>query len=195
MMREIGKLLAPLQRRVRLMVSRGVLSLVDDAPRVQKVQVKLLAGEVRDGLERVQQYGFSSVPAAGSEAVVLFVSGNRDHGIVIGTENRAQRRTGLKEGEVALYTGADSNGGHRILLTQDRGVEIHGQDGLIKVKTLRIEAEEAVMIYAPAITLEADTVTVRADVSIEGDLSVDGDISASGSIVDEAGNSNHHTHP
>jgi phage gp45-like len=85
------------------------------------VQVKLLAGEVRDGLERVQQYGFSSVPPVGSEAVVIFVGGNRGHGVVIGTEARGQRHAGQAAGTVAVYDGA----GHVIVLTPS-GIQIDG---------------------------------------------------------------------
>ena len=178
MIQALAKALGPLHRRVRLMVSRGILSLIDDAAGVQKVQVKLLAGEVRDGLERVQRYGFTSVPPVGSEAVVLFISGNRDHGVVIGEESRGDRLRNLKAGESALYTGEDGDGGHRIVLTQKRGIEIHGKDGVMKVKTITIEADDSVLIRTKAATIEVDTLTIKGKVSIEGDLDVSGKVAA-----------------
>jgi phage gp45-like len=144
----IQKMLAPLHRRVRLMVSRGVLSLVDDAAGVQQVQVKLFAGEVRDGLERVQQYGFSSVPPVGSEAVVLFVGGSRDHGVVIGTESRGQRAGGQAAGVVTVYDGA----GHKIVFTAG-GIEIHGGGHNL-------------------------TITGAPKVSVNGDIEATGDVKA-----------------
>lgn len=153
----IQKMLAPLHRRVRLMVSRGTLSLVDDAPGVQKAQVKLLAGEVRDGLERVQQYGFSSVPPVGAEAVVLFVGGSRDHGVVIGTESRGQRVGGQEAGVVTVYDGA----GHKIVLTPN-GIEIHGG------------GHNLVITGAPKVTVDGD-------IELTGDVKADGDVKA-GSI-------------
>ena len=98
------KLSAPLRRRVRLMVSRAVLAApVNDAGGIQVVQVKLLEGEVRDGVERMQNYGFTGVPLAGAEGVMVCVGGDRDHGIVIAMDDRRYRIKGMQPGEVALY--------------------------------------------------------------------------------------------
>ena len=124
MSREIAKMLAPLSRRLRLMASRAVLSLISDATGMQIVQVKLLNGEVRDGIERVQNYGFTSVPLPGAEAIFLSLGGDRDHGIVITADDRRYRIKGLQGGEVAIYTDEDKAAGeHRILFK--RGKEIH----------------------------------------------------------------------
>lgn len=122
MMRAMQRVTAPIIRRVRLMVARGVVSLVNDALKVQGVQVQLLAGEVRD-MERLQNYGFTSHPHTGAEACAAFVGGNRDHGIVLAVDDRRYRLQGLARGEVALYTDEDQSGGHRIHLK--RGNEIH----------------------------------------------------------------------
>lgn len=99
----IDKLMAPLRRRVRLMVSRCVLSALSDANGIQGSKVKLLSDEVRDGVERMQNYGYTSVPLPGAEGVMVCVSGNRDHGIVIVMDDRRYRLKGLQAGEVALY--------------------------------------------------------------------------------------------
>lgn len=124
MSREIAKMLAPLSRRLRLMASRAVLSLISDATGMQIVQVKLLNGEVRDGIERVQNYGFTSVPLPGAEAIFLSLGGDRDHGIVITADDRRYRIKGLQGGEVAIYTDEDKAAAdHRILFK--RGKEIH----------------------------------------------------------------------
>ncbi|MCG3177414.1 MAG: hypothetical protein MOGMAGMI_02388 [Candidatus Omnitrophica bacterium] len=124
MSREFAKLLAPLSRRLRLMASRAVLSLISDATGMQIVQVKLLNGEVRDGIERVQNYGFTSVPLPGAEAIFLSLGGDRDHGIVITADDRRYRIKGLQGGEVAIYTDEDKAGAdHRIHFK--RGKEIH----------------------------------------------------------------------
>jgi len=120
MSREFAKLLAPLSRRLRLMASRAVLSLVSDATGMQIVQVKLLNGEVRDGIERVQNYGFTSVPHAGAEAIFLSLGGDRDHGIVITADDRRYRINGLQGGEVAIYT----DEGDKIVLKRGNVIEI-----------------------------------------------------------------------
>ncbi len=99
----LNKLMQPIQRRVRLMISRALLTLVNDGAGIQVVQVKLLAGEVRDSVERMQNYGFTSVPHGGAEGVMACVSGDRDHGIVIVMDDRRHRPTGLEKGESAQY--------------------------------------------------------------------------------------------
>ncbi|WP_052494007.1 phage baseplate assembly protein V [Nitrosospira sp. NpAV] len=118
-MRTINKMIAPLARRVRLMVGRGVLSLVNDGLKMQGVQVQLLAGEVRD-LERFQDYGFTSVPHGGAEVAAVFIDGNRDHGIAIRVDDRRYRLKGLQPGEVAIYT----DQGDKIVMQRGGVIEV-----------------------------------------------------------------------
>lgn len=120
-------------QRVRLMVARAVVGAASDAPMMQTTQVHLCTGEVKDGVERFQQYGFTSVPHAGAEGVCLFVGGNRDHGVLIAVDDRRYRLKGLADGEVALYTDEDQGGGHRIVLRRDRKIEISAKQIEIKV--------------------------------------------------------------
>lgn len=119
MMRAVQKITAPLSRRVRLMVARGVISLVNDALGMQVVQVQLLSGEVRN-MERFQNYGFTANPHEGAECCPVFVGGNRDHGIVIAVDDRRYRLKGLAKGEVALYT----DEGDKIVLKRGRVIEM-----------------------------------------------------------------------
>jgi phage gp45-like len=67
--RQIAQQFGLLSRRVALLVGRGILRMVDDAPGCQRVQSEFFAGEVRDAMERVQDYGFTSVPQAGHETL------------------------------------------------------------------------------------------------------------------------------
>jgi phage baseplate assembly protein V len=104
MERMIAAMLAPLRRRVLLMVGRAILTAVNDATKSQTVQVATLADSVRDDVERYQDYGITSVPLKGAEGVIVLVGGSSAHGIVIATEDRRYRPTGLNAGDVALYT-------------------------------------------------------------------------------------------
>lgn len=99
----IEKLTEDMRNRVRLMVGRAVLSVISDGTAIQTAQARLLADEVQDDVERVQEYGFTSVPKPGAEAVIAFVGGNRDHGLIIAVDDRRYRLKGLASGEVALY--------------------------------------------------------------------------------------------
>lgn len=96
-------LTAPLRRRVMLLVGRAIVRLSNDAGGLQTCQLGLLAHETREGVERLQEYGFTSRPHDGAEAVAVFVGGNRDHGLVIAIDDRRYRLRELEQGEVALY--------------------------------------------------------------------------------------------
>lgn len=96
---DIKKIVAPLQRRIMLMVGRGIIK----ASKGQKLQVELFEGEIRDDIDKVQQFGFASQPRPGAEAVLVFVGGNRDHGVAIGT-NDTRGRPSLEPGEAAMWT-------------------------------------------------------------------------------------------
>lgn len=102
----ISKMLGPLRTLVRNMVSRALVTSVDDSQKMQVVQIQLCDGEYSEirTAERVQNYGFTGVPQNDAEAAVMFVGGRRDHGLVIAIDDRRYRITGLQNGEVAMYT-------------------------------------------------------------------------------------------
>ena len=110
-----------LRRRVYLMIGRAVLTAVNDATPLQTVQVEALPGEIIDGAERFQIYGFSSHPRKGADALVLAVGGVRQHPVVLIDDRR--HRMKLAESEVALYRG-DPN--QYIKLKADGSIEIKG---------------------------------------------------------------------
>jgi phage baseplate assembly protein V len=117
----LGKLVRPLGQRVRLMVTRAVVELVNDAATMQAVQVSLRADELRDGVERFQNYGFSSVPAPGAEGVALAVGGDSGHCVLVAVDDRRYRITDMAEGEVCLYT---LGNGRRLYLKEDGQVHL-----------------------------------------------------------------------
>lgn len=120
MSREMLKAIAPLARRIRLMAARAILTLIDDATKMQGLQVKLLDGEVCNNVDRVQNYGFTSVPLPGAEGIYLALGGSRDHGVVIVADDRRYRIKGLQGGEVAIYT----DEGDKIVLKRGNVIEI-----------------------------------------------------------------------
>lgn len=132
-MSPFSRMLAPLARRVRLMVARGVVAAVNDALKLQGVQLQLLADETSGDLERFQQYGFTSVPLPGAEAVVVCVGGSRSHGLVIAVDDRRYRLKGLAAGEAALYT--------------DEGDKIHLKRG----GTIEVIAATKVAVASPLV--------------------------------------------
>lgn len=117
-------MLRPLATRIANTVARAVVDLVDDGSDLQELQLIVLDGEVVSDAERFQDYGFTSVPIEGAEAVVLFPNGDRAHPLVVAVDDRRVRPIDLQASEVALY----SQNGQRVLLKADGSVEITGTE-------------------------------------------------------------------
>lgn len=167
----LRRILEPLSRRLSLLVSRGTVKASDDARKLQELQVGLLAHEIQGGLERFQPYGLTSRPFPGAEAVVVFLGGSRDHGLVIAVDDRRYRLQPLAEGEVALY---DDQGSY------------------VKLK----RAGEIEVVASSKITLQATTVRVNGSLEATGDISDRLGGGGGGSSMEEIRNLyNVHTHP
>lgn len=160
-MKGIDRLLRPLRRGLAQMVTRAVVTLVNDAAKMQTLQLSLLADETLDGAEHWQQYGFTAVPHAGAEALVVSVGGHRAHSVVIACGDRRYRLTGMQGGEVAIYTDEED----KIHLKRGRVIDI-------ETHTLNIKAATAVNFDTPLITstgrIESDGDQVAAGISQVG---------------------------
>ena len=162
--REFERLSRPLRRRVMLMVGRAVLAVVDDGRRMQAVQVEGLAGEILDGAERMQNYGFTSHPHPGAEALLLAVGGMRQHPIVAAVDDRRHRPTGLAEGEVCLYTSEDAaDNPHRVLLKTGRKAHV------LAAGEIRLECGSTVVAITPSgVTVTGPFTANHADSQVGG---------------------------
>lgn len=127
--RVFARLVAPLARRVRIMVGRCVLEAVDDSKKMQTVKVQVLEGMVREDVEHFQPGGLSHVTPKDAEALFLAVGGSSDHGIAIMASDRTKRPTGMAEGETKVY----SHHGSHIYFKSDGSVEIVPGDGEVHV--------------------------------------------------------------
>lgn len=144
-------MLRPLERQVSLLVRRAIIKAVKDSA-IQTAQVTIFKDDLGDKVERFQEYGFSSVPLPGAEAIVAFMGGDRSNGVIIAVEDRRYRVNGLAGGEVALFT--------------DEGDMIHFKRGNvidIKTNTLNVIAENEVNIETQNATVTADNVDVSAE--------------------------------
>jgi phage baseplate assembly protein V len=129
------------------MISRAVLSAISDSGGVQLVQVKLLEAEVRDGVERFQNYAFTSVPLTGAEGIMACVSGNRDHGVILAMDDSRYRVRDLQPGEAAMYTHRDKElHKHRIIFKDDGSIEVLAKNITVKAtETARVEGDNVVI--------------------------------------------------
>lgn len=94
----------PLRDRVYIMIGRAIITAVDDSKMFQELQLSALAGETLGKVQRFQNFGFTSNPPLGTEAIISSLGGNRDNTIVIATDNRNIRIKNLESGETAIYT-------------------------------------------------------------------------------------------
>lgn len=125
---------------LKSMVVRGSVVLANAASKMQSLQMRLTADEVKDDLEHFEPYGFTSNPHEGAEGIVAFVGGDRSHGIVLVVADRRFRFQELKPGEVAIST--------------DEGDKVHFKRGRvieIETVTLKVKATEGVDFDTPII--------------------------------------------
>lgn len=162
--RLVTRLTAPLARRVRLLARRAVVRLVYDDPKLQELQLAIFSGEIRDRVERWQDYGYSSHPLPGAEAIVLALGGNTDHCAVIKVDDRRYRLTGLAEGEVAMYDDL----GKAIHFKRDGSIHIYGAGQLL------VEAATKVTLTTPLL-------------EVSGNITSGGNITATGDVADAGG--------
>lgn len=148
--------LRDLGSRVRMMFARGVLRAVNDTGPRQQVQVELLKDELRDGLEHMQNYGFTSHPQGG-DCAVAFNGGNREQGIVLVIDDR-RYRIPLLAGEVAMF--------------DDLGNKIELLREMVKVTAVQ------------HVEVEAPTIKLIGDLEVIGNITTTGTITNNGKRVD-----------
>lgn len=154
--RGMSSMLDPLKRRVAMMAARAVVRLVSDDASRQQLQAEILDGELRDDVERVQNYGFTSNPHVGADAIVLCLGGSREQAVAIVVDDRRYRLK-LQAGEVALYDDL----GNSVQLLRDM------------VKVVAVQHLEAT----------APTTRIVSDVTIDGTLTVNGDFATTGAFT------------
>ena len=151
MVRAFAKLVAPLKRRVMLMVGRAVVAAIDDTVKLQTLQLTALAGETLDGVEHFLPYGFTHHPHPGAEAAAVFLSGNRNHGIVVAVADRRYRLYPLAEGEVAIH--------------DDLGQKVHLKRNGIVAEGLNIYLKSAGVVR-----IEGDGVEIHGATYVQTDV-------------------------
>jgi len=158
----LQRVLRPLVQRMQLMIGRAVVLLVNDGTKLQGLQVSLLADEVRGDVERFQDYGFTSHPHPGAEAVAACVAGSRDHVLVIAVDDRRYRLAGLAQGEVAIYT----DEGDKIVLKRGGTIEVTA---------------------ATKVRLVAPVVECSGNLTVAGSITSGASITAAANVADQGG--------
>ncbi|HHC6515878.1 TPA: phage baseplate assembly protein V [Vibrio parahaemolyticus] len=162
--RYVDKALAPIRRRVVGMVSRALVTGVIEDLQRQNLQVKIHSDESCDNIERFQNYGFSSHPTQGTEAILAALGGNVGNLVALAVEDKKVRPQG-EVGDVFLY----HLEGHNIRLTKDGKIIVTATDVIF-------EAANSLTIISPE-TL------IQGPLHVTGGISTDLGIFATGGIT------------
>lgn len=160
---QLKRAIEPLGRRLRSMLMRATVSGVDDTGDLQQLQVTRLEGETWDECERVGEYGFTSSPPIGAEAIVIQIGGNSDHMVILGVDDLSRPHP-LDSGQTVLYDGANS----RVFLDAAGNVVI--------------TASGRVQIAASTLLVQANSTRFMGDVQIDGDLTVGRNVQIGGTL-------------
>lgn len=164
----LNRWILPLKIKIMGLVRFGNVNSFDDTGTFQSAQVETMRDVVKDNVPRIQNYGFSSNPQPGSEAIVVNVGADQSGSVIIACENRQYRFKGLNSGEVVMYT--------------DEGDKIHFQRGRIidiETGTLTINATTAVNITSPKVSISKD-VSIGGNSTIAGNESIGGNVAITG---------------
>lgn len=127
--------------RLKSTLARGIIHLVQDEGGRQFCQVTVLSGEVKNRVERIQSFGFSSVPPSGTAAIIAFMGADRGKPVIIGDNDPAARFNGQAPGESAQYDAFDQH----IVMRQDGSIEIQTGGNLIIKSAEKIRMETALL--------------------------------------------------
>lgn len=92
-----------MHKKILSLIARVVVGSVSSTQKCQQIDVSLIAGDQKTGIEHLEPYGFTSRANAGAEAILLFPDGDRSHAVAVAVADRRYRIKGLATGEVAIY--------------------------------------------------------------------------------------------
>lgn len=117
--RALRDTIAPLGRKLRRLIKRSLLRRVSYNGQMRLLQILGEGGQVLDGIEHLEPFGFTSHPLSGAEPIALALNGNGSHTIVI-LVNDQRYRLVLEEGEAAIY----NHHGDKVHIKKDRSISV-----------------------------------------------------------------------
>jgi len=137
------ELINKLKNRIFMLVAEGIMqSVTSTQGQHLKAKLSLLADEVKEDYDILQDYGFSSIIPKNSSVVALCIGGSRDNGIVIASDSK-QYKPSLADGEVAIYT----KFGQKIHLDSNGDVNIFCDDTIASFKVLNRQCLQISSVY------------------------------------------------
>lgn len=143
-----------LYRALKMVTGIGKVTGMADDGLTQSLQIQT-ALDVMD-VRRLAEFGFTSAPPSGSDVLVVSLGGDRSSSVVISTNHKKSRLTGLNSGETAIY----NIDGMFVKLTAS-GVEVEAQGKDVTVTnatTVTINAADGVVMNTPMLQVSGDIV-------------------------------------
>lgn len=98
--RALQRLMSSVLARIRRVCMGAIIRRVDDSGNLQKMQIESLGHSVYDNVEKFEQFGFTSNPPAGLDAVIIERCGKY---IIVAIGDRKYRIKNLESGDTAIY--------------------------------------------------------------------------------------------
>lgn len=162
--RYVDKVVMPLRRRVYSMLGRALVTGVIEGLQRQNLQLRIENDESADNIERFQNYGMTSYPPIGSEAIVMALKGSLDQRVAIAVEKKDLRPKG-EPNDVFVYHAE----GHQIRLTSN------GQ--------IIVTATDVILEAASSFTIISPETLIQGPLHVTGGISTDLGIFATGGIT------------
>lgn len=144
-------------QRILHIVGRGRITTGNDSGAVQSQQVQLGLDEIKDNIPRLAEFGLTSMPPVGSDAVLVFIGGDRSNGAIIATGHQASRPKNLAPGETMLY----SQDGKSIYITAAGGIVVEAKGQAVTVSNatvVTINAATKVRMVTPLLEVTGDII-------------------------------------
>lgn len=163
LLRALSAFIAPLNRRIQVLLQRSVVVRTSYDQKVRLLQIKKPAGVALSDIEHLEPFGFTSHAPKGAECIALAFGGNGSHtvGLLIGDR---RYRLVIEEGEAAIYNQA----GDYLKFKKD--------------STAELKAATKVIIDSPAVEVTG-TLKVAKAVTFEKTLKVAGMSTLTGDAV------------
>lgn len=191
------------------MIKVGKVVAVDEKTARVRVELSDCGGVVTWWLQiavpKAQDDKFYWIPDIGEQVLCAFLEHGLEQGFVIGAlynekdsppvQNKDKYFIKFKDGTEIEYDRAehklraDVKGDIEIKATGKADVDVQGQ--------VFIKSSSRIIIQAPQISMRGGSPAegvFEGNFRLIGNLDVEGNIHASGSIIDEGGNTNHHSH-
>ncbi|STA84249.1 phage baseplate assembly protein domain-containing protein [Citrobacter youngae] len=140
--------------RIAGMLGIGRITSQKDSGEIQQAQYQTPL-EVASA-PRMADFGFSSGLPVGTDVVIAFIGGDRSSPVIIASNHQGYRRTGLNEGEAAIY----NKWAMEVLLTE-KGVFIDAKGKDVEVNNatnVTINASEGILANTPVLKCTGDII-------------------------------------